>query len=159
MDHPKRRRTDYIVVHCSATRPSSNIGADEIDHMHRQRQFDEIGYHSVIRRDGEIEFGRHFDQQGAHVKGHNFRSVSVCMVGGINEQTGDAEDNFTEDQYDSLWDVLCVLERAYPDAQIVGHRDLSPDLDGDGIVEEHEWLKECPSFDVSDFVAAREIRV
>jgi N-acetyl-anhydromuramyl-L-alanine amidase AmpD len=41
-----------------------------------------------------------------------------------------------------------MLERAYPMAQILGHRDLSPDIDGDGVVEEHEWLKDCPCFDV-----------
>ena len=36
----------------------------------------------------------------------------------------------------------------YPGAQVVGHRDLSPDKDGDGVVERHEWLKDCPCFDV-----------
>lgn len=154
MDHPNRRKTQYIVVHCSATRPSADIGADEIDQWHRKRGFDEIGYHCVIRRDGEIEFGRHFDQQGAHVKGHNFRSVSVCVVGGVDDD-GNAENNFTEDQFESLWIVLLMLWRAYPDAETVGHRDLSPDLDGDGIVEEHEWLKQCPCFSVAEFIEGR----
>lgn len=159
MDHPKRRRTDYIVVHCSATGPTADIGADEIDNWHRNRTppFAEIGYHAVIRRDGEIEFGRHFDQQGAHVQGQNFRSVGVCMVGGV-DKNGKAEDNFTEDQFDSLWVVLLTLERAYPDAEILGHRDLSPDLDGDGVVEPHEWLKDCPSFDVRKWIEVRTHR-
>jgi N-acetylmuramoyl-L-alanine amidase len=30
---------------------------------------------------------------------------------------------------------------------VVGHRDLSPDLDKDGLVEPHEWMKQCPCFD------------
>jgi N-acetyl-anhydromuramyl-L-alanine amidase AmpD len=145
-----RRKTDYIVVHCSATQPSSDIGADEIDDMHRKRGFDKIGYHAVIRRDGEIEFGRHFDEPGAHVKGQNYRSVGVCMVGGI-DANGDAEDNFTEEQYESLVAILVTLERAYPFAETLGHRDLSPDLDGDGVVERHEWMKECPCFDVREW--------
>jgi len=38
------------------------------------------------------------------------------------------------------------LKQRFPDAVIVGHRDLSPDKDGDGIVERHEWLKLCPCF-------------
>lgn len=38
------------------------------------------------------------------------------------------------------------------DVPIVGHRDLSPDKDGDGVVERHEWLKRCPNFDVSSWV-------
>jgi len=40
----------------------------------------------------------------------------------------------------------------YPGAEIVGHRDLSPDLDGDGEVEPDEWIKLCPQFDVKKFV-------
>jgi N-acetylmuramoyl-L-alanine amidase len=34
--------------------------------------------------------------------------------------------------------------------EIVGHRDLSPDLDGDGIVEPQEWIKQCPCFDAKE---------
>lgn len=30
---------------------------------------------------------------------------------------------------------------------MVGHRDLSPDLNGDGVVRENEWVKACPCFD------------
>jgi len=145
-----RRKTDYIVVHCSATPSTSDIGVDEIDDWHKQRGWSGIGYHAVIRRDGEIEFGRHFDEVGAHVKGQNYRSVGVCMVGGVDDQ-GDAEDNFTDEQYESLVAILVTLERAYPFAEILGHRDLSPDLDGDGIIEEHEWLKDCPCFDVREW--------
>ena len=142
-----RRRTDYIVIHCSATPPSSDIGADEIDDWHKQRGWSGIGYHAVIRRDGQIEFGRHFDEVGAHVKGQNYRSVGVCLVGGVNEN-GEAKDNFTTEQLKSLTALVATLERAYPDAEVLGHRDLSPDLDGDGVIEENEWIKECPCFDV-----------
>lgn len=142
-----RRQTKYIVVHCSATPPDADIGADEIDTWHKERGWSGIGYHAVIRRDGQVEFGRHFDEVGAHVKGWNTRSVGVCMVGGV-DATGTPENNFTQDQFDSLVAVTVVLERAYPEAEIVGHRDLSPDVNGDGIVTSDEWLKACPSFDV-----------
>ena len=37
---------------------------------------------------------------------------------------------------------VCV----YPDSKICGHRDLSPDLDGDGEIEPNEWIKMCPCF-------------
>jgi N-acetyl-anhydromuramyl-L-alanine amidase AmpD len=142
-----RRRTDYIVVHCSATPPSSDIGADEIDEWHRKRGWSGIGYHAVIRRDGGIEFGRPFDEVGAHVKGQNYRSVGICLVGGVNDQ-GDAEDNFSTEQMKSLTAIVATLERAYPGAEVLGHRDLSPDLNGDGVIEKSEWIKECPCFDV-----------
>jgi N-acetyl-anhydromuramyl-L-alanine amidase AmpD len=142
-----RRRTDYIVIHCSATPPSSDIGADEIDDWHKAKGWSGIGYHAVIRRDGNIEFGRPFDEVGAHVKGQNYRSVGVCLVGGVNED-GSAEDNFTTEQLKSLTAIVATLERAYPGAEVLGHRDLSPDLNGDGVVDQSEWVKECPCFDV-----------
>jgi N-acetyl-anhydromuramyl-L-alanine amidase AmpD len=129
-----RRRTDFIVVHCSATPPESDIGVDEIRDWHvNQNGWSDIGYHAVIRRDGEIEFGRHFDLAGAHVSGQNYRSIGVCMVGGVDHR-GNPENNFTQDQFESLTILLDMLERAYPMAKTLGHRDLSPDLDGDGII-------------------------
>jgi N-acetyl-anhydromuramyl-L-alanine amidase AmpD len=123
---------------------------DEIDGWHRARGWNGVGYHAVVRRDGTIEFGRHFDEAGAHVKGQNYRSVGVCLVGGVNED-GNAEDNFSTEQMESLMAIVATLERAYPDAEVLGHRDLSPDLDGDGIVEKHEWIKDCPCFDVREW--------
>lgn len=146
----RRRQTIYIAVHCSATKPTSDIGADEIDEWHLKNGWSGIGYHSVIRRSGLIEFGRHFDAPGAHVKGQNYRSVGVCLVGGIDFD-GNPEDNFTDPQMESLYYTINMLLRAYPGADVLGHRDLSPDLDGDGVVEQHEWLKDCPCFDVREW--------
>lgn len=136
------------MVHCSATKPESDIGFDEIDDWHQARGWSGCGYHAIIRRSGQIEFGRHFDAVGAHVMGQNYRSVGICLVGGI-DLDGNPEDNFTDPQMISLRGLLEVLQAAYPGAQVVGHRDLSPDLDGDGVIEAHEWVKACPSFDVA----------
>lgn len=142
-----RKKTQYIVIHCSATLPSSDIGVDEIRDWHKAKGWSDVGYHAVIRRNGEIEFGRHFDEVGAHVQGQNYQSVGVCVVGGINDD-GKAENNFTPAQMDSLKAVVAMLTKAYPGAEVLGHRDLSPDLDGDGIITRNEWVKDCPSFDV-----------
>lgn len=145
-----RRRTKYIVIHCSATRANSDIGVDEIRDWHVNRNgWSDIGYHAVIRRDGEIEFGRHFDASGAHVSGQNYQSVGICLIGGIDAQ-GKAEDNFTDKQFASMHKLVAVMKLAYPGAKVLGHRDLSPDLDGDGVVERHEWVKDCPCFEVSE---------
>ena len=150
-----RRQTKYIVIHCSATPPGSDIGADEINDWHKRRGWKKIGYHAVIRRDGKIEFGRHFDQVGAHVAGQNYQSVGVCMVGGVDEQ-GDAENNFTPGQFASLRVLIAVLSRAYTQTKVVGHRDLSPDLNGDGIITADEFVKECPSFNVAKWLVQGE---
>ncbi len=143
----RRQTTDTIVVHCSATKENQDIRAADIDEWHKARGWSGIGYHLVICRDSIVEAGRPLDDQGAHVASHNKRTVGVCMVGGIDAQ-GRPEDNFTQDQYDALGTTIDFLLTMYPDCKVLGHRDLSPDLDGDGIIEEHEWLKACPCFDV-----------
>jgi N-acetylmuramoyl-L-alanine amidase len=55
-------------------------------------------------------------------------------------------------QQASMLNLVTQLHRQFPNARIVGHRDLSPDKDGDGMVERWEWMKECPSFDVGQWV-------
>ncbi len=143
---PIRQKTTLIVVHVTATPPSANIGAREVDAMHRARGFNGIGYHYVIRRNGKVEPGRAENQVGAHVEGFNSTSIGVSLVGGVNAK-GQPEDNRTPEQTAALERLLRELAGRYPGARICGHRDLSPDRDGDGIVEAGEWIKACPCFD------------
>jgi hypothetical protein len=44
--------------------------------------------------------------------------------------------------------LVSALLRNFPEARAVGHRDLSPDLNGDGVISPEKWLKACPCFDV-----------
>lgn len=134
----ERTVTKYLVVHCAATKPSMDIGLREIRQWHRQRGWLDIGYHFVIRRDGTVETGRPVNTIGAHVEGHNYESVGVCLVGGINT-TGAPENNFTDSQFKTLRELLDKLKVDYPSAKIVGHRDLDPN-------------KACPSFDVASWL-------
>ncbi len=66
------------------------------------------------------------------VKGYNSISVHVAYTGGV-DASGKPVDNRTDAQKKFLLYLLKVLRRAYPNAQIVGHRDLA--------------AKACPSFD------------
>lgn len=147
-----RQRTDYIVIHCSATPPTADIGAAEIDRWHRDRGWSGIGYHRVIRRDGRLEEGRDLDAVGAHCASHNRVSVGVCLVGGV-DGSGKPACNFEQVQLDALAGTVAALQQRFPGAKVVGHRDLSPDLDGDGVISRHEWMKACPSFDVAHWLA------
>ena len=130
-----RKRTDYIVIHCSATPPNMDIGVEEIRKMHLQRGFSDVGYNRVIRRSGEWEQGRDDDEVGAHVQGFNSVSIGVCLVGGVDRRNR-AEDNFTLEQMDTLRQMIPELQEKYPNAVVQGHRDF-PDVH-----------KDCPSFDV-----------
>lgn len=121
----KRTKTEYIVLHCSATRGvQSNIGANDIRRWHIQRGWADIGYHYVIKRDGTLENGRPPDQIGSHVQGFNARSVGICLVGGLDDKTWKPADNFTAAQWKTLTSLVARLVKIYPDAKVLGHRDF-----------------------------------
>ena len=149
----KRTGTDLIVFHCSATKPSQHIGRAQIEEWHVARGFSGIGYHFVITRAGDLELGRPLEDIGAHVEGFNGRSVGVCMVGGLDERGQgliNAPAQFTPPQWATARILVAFLRRLYPDARICGHRDLSPDANKDGKIEQREWLKTCPGFDAAE---------
>lgn len=153
------RQVDRFVVHCSATKPSQPAGAAEIDRWHRARDWLKIGYHFVIRRDGTREKGRELTEQGAHAgPQHNWNTVGICLEGGLNETTGKAENNFTQAQFAELEALIKELDLKFGEKDVCGHRDLSPDKDGDGVIEPHEWLKQCPCFDVRSWAASVGLR-
>ncbi|QXV72567.1 N-acetylmuramoyl-L-alanine amidase [Pseudomonas phage QAC] len=133
-----RPATDYIVVHCAATKASMDIGVREIRQWHVQQGWLDIGYHFVIRRNGTVENGRPHDVIGSHVKNYNSRALGICLAGGIDD-SGKPQNNFTPEQFNSLMLLLKAQKRAYPQAQIVGHHDLDAG-------------KACPSFKVSDWL-------
>ena len=127
------REIDTLIVHCSATPPDMDVGVAEIDRWHKDRGWDECGYHIIIRRSGEIEYGRNIEKQGAHAYGHNAGSVGVCMIGGVNtHNVPDA--NFSFKQYKALISVI----DDFRECDVIGHRDVSD--------------KACPSFDVHSFL-------
>nr|WP_320039507.1 N-acetylmuramoyl-L-alanine amidase [uncultured Bacteroides sp.] len=140
------REINLIVIHCTATRSDQPFTQANLERSHRERGFNGIGYHYYIRRDGSIKSTRPLDKVGAHAKGYNAHSIGICYEGGLNA-LGKPTDTRTEWQRHSLRVLLLTLLRDYPGCRIVGHRDLSPDLDGDGVIESHEWLKACPCFD------------
>jgi len=135
MFSPLTRKINKLVVHCSATPAKMDIGADVIRIWHtRDNGWKDIGYHFIIKRNGMVEDGRHLEQAGAHVAGHNADSIGICLIGGVNDKM-QPEDNFTPEQYKTLADVVRLAKRQYKGIMIMGHRDL-------------DAKKACPSFDV-----------
>ena len=147
-----RTHTTHIFIHCSATQADANVDVEDIRKWHtdprpRGNGWSRLGYHFFIKRSGVVQSGLSPDLVGIHVRGFNSQSLGICLEGGLDDK-GKPEDNFTDAQFESLSALLRMCKIAYPGAKILGHRDASPDLDGDGIIEEHEWLKACPCFDV-----------
>lgn len=132
------RNIDSIIIHCAATPPDMDIGVEEIRHWHvEERGWDDIGYHFVITRDGDVDKGRALDIQGAHAYGYNETSIGVCLAGGVDEH-GDADCNFTRSQWQALDELVDDLQQEFGALEVIGHRDVSD--------------KDCPSFDVLSWV-------
>ena len=153
------RTVNAIVIHCSASPNGRKVTAADVDGWHKARGFQRrdpwralqnpqlyhIGYHFLIHLSGTVETGRHLDEIGAHVAGSNAASIGICMAG---------TDQFTAAQWDSLAKCVTALRKTYKWARVCGHRDYSPDQNGDGVLEPWEWLKTCPGFDVKTWLAA-----
>lgn len=152
------RKVDTIVIHCSASPNGKFVIVDDIDAWHKERGFlrdariagrtylrlRHIGYHFVIYVGGWVEIGRDIQEAGAHARGHNARSIGVCMVG---------TDKYCHDQWATLRGEIQKLLALYPAARVIGHRDLSPDLNKNGRIEPFEFVKTCPGFDVGAWLS------
>lgn len=145
------REIDSVIVHCSATKAGLDFTAADIDRWHRERGFNGIGYHYIVCLDGKIEKGRDILLAGAHCKGWNERSIGICYIGGLDEK-GRPADTRTNAQKRVLFQLIMDLQKEYNILQVLGHRDTSPDLNGDGIIETYEYVKSCPCFNVGEFM-------
>jgi len=131
-----QRQINKIIVHCSATPEGRDVGVDEIRRWHvEDRNWSDIGYHWVVTLNGTLEEGRPEYRNGAHAKGFNKNSIGVCYVGGVDKNL-DPKDTRTDAQKETLRCILEDLKDRYPQAQIIGHRDVSS--------------KACPSFDARE---------
>ena len=142
-----KRRIDEIIVHCTASREGQEQTVEQIRANHMApvskggRGWSDIGYQYVIYLDGTVHEGRNVDISGAHAEGHNSHSIGVAYVGGVENLPNvpykqlKPKDTRTEAQKAALLALLMDLRRLYPDAVIIGHRD----------VDKHG--KSCPSFD------------
>jgi hypothetical protein len=161
MPNRSEKSINTLVIHCSATPNGKAFTAKDIDGWHHERGFrrqsgaivnsqyplGHIGYHYVILLDGTVQNGRPLDETGAHAQGHNTYSVGICMIG---------TDKFSLAQWEALDGLVHSLLAKLEIKRICGHRDLSPDKNGDGKIQTNEWTKTCPGFDVSEWWANRQ---
>ena len=126
------RDINKIIVHCTATPEEREVTTEDLYKWHvKERGWRDIGYHFFIDICGEVHECRPVEQTGAHTKGHNWDSIGVCYAGGLDKDLK-TKDTRTEEQKESLIDLLCQLKDTYGGI-VYGHRDFS--------------TKDCPSFD------------
>ena len=123
------RKIDLIVIHCTDSPDARDIGALEIDRWHRERGWGRIGYHYVVRRNGDVEKGRPDESIGAHVFGHNKNSIGVVWVG---------KDKPTQAQIDTLARLTTRLCEMYKTKNVKGHCEL-------------DSRKTCPNINMVEF--------
>lgn len=144
------REIKYIVVHCTATPPETKI--ENIQRYWKEHLgWKNPGYHYIIKRSGEIVKINDEANISNGVGGHNRYSIHISYIGGV-DKNGKPLDNRTDAQKHALFNKLVTLSEKYPGATILGHRDFSPDKDGDGKIEYYEWIKACPCFDVREWL-------
>lgn len=142
------RRITLIVVHCTATRVDRDFPEQELLRYHRARGMKMVGYHFYIRKDGFIHSTRPLEMVGAHAKRYNTESIGIAYEGGLSPQ-GLPADTRTQKQKWSMRALIRTLKKEFAISRVCGHRDLSLDRNGNGVVEPHEWMKQCPCFDVA----------
>lgn len=143
----KRKSTKQIIVHCTASKEGQNLTVEAVHNSHLRNGWSGIGYHYLIGLDGTIYAGREDDTIGAHAAPQNSDSIGIVYVGGLDANKK-PKDTRTEAQKESLIELIKFLLERYPTiSEIKGHRDISPDKNGDGIIQPKEWIKACPCFD------------
>ncbi len=173
---------DAITIHCSGTPNGAPLSIREIDKWHAKRGFSRaagarhgwgkwsgqgvhqldlvaVGYHFFIDHNGRTHAGRRLTETGAHAldprypKKHarryrwNNHGVGICMAG---------LDTYGRAQWIALEQLVSDLIECDEFGgidQINGHRDVSPDSNGNGLIDPPEWIKTCPGFSVAEWVA------
>ncbi len=130
------RKITKIIVHCTATPEGRAVSVAQVDAWHKERGFRCIGYHYLVGLDGTVTAGRPEQEMGAHCLGHNYESIGVCYVGGLDRVTGKPKDTRTAAQRPALRRLVEQLRDRYPGATVHGHREFA--------------AKACPCFDIAD---------
>lgn len=138
------RTIERIFVHCTAGSQKQTI--EDLKAEFKAKGWKHPGYHYAVMPSGRIEQMLPEEEISNGVQGYNSTSINVAYIGGI-DGNGKATDNRTSEQKKSLVELLKQLRDRYPKAKIMGHRDISPDKNGNGIVDPWERIKECPCFD------------
>lgn len=106
-----------IVIHTVGVRGDTTADAIRKYHVEHNKWAD-IGYHLVVRKRGEVEFGRMMTRYGAHTQGAN-DTIGIVVTG-----DGDHED-WTPQQWEAVLRTtaeLCQLHN-WTAENVCGHRE------------------------------------
>jgi len=138
----------FLTIHCAATPEGRDVKAAQINAWDKAK-FGQTSYHWVVELDGSKHRGLEDNVRGAHVGGYNTGNIGICYIGGVAKDGKTIKDTRTDAQKKALRELVAEYQAKYPGIKVIGHRDWSPDRNKDGKITPDEWMKGCPSFDVS----------
>lgn len=124
-------------MHCTAG--SQKQTKNDLLREFKAKGWSAPGYHYVVFPDGRVDSLLAEDRVSNGVQGFNSTAINIAYVGGIDSK-GRAIDNRTEAQKEALLSKLIELKKKYPNAHIMGHRDIWGKNPAN-------WKKQCPCFD------------
>lgn len=148
----KANKIKRIVVHCTAGYGSIQSIKN---YWFKVLGWKTGGYHIVVDKRGAINILYPFSKVVNGVRGFNTSSIHISYVGGVEKNNYKvATDTRTklqkikiEQAINMALDWIAANGGDVTKVEILGHRDLSPDTNHNGIIESWERIKECPSFD------------
>lgn len=119
-----------IVVHGTDTPPTMSVTKELLWKWHViENRWDDIGYHHLIKRSGEMIACRPESYQAAHAVGLNDVSLAVALEGGWK-----GNNDYTDAQFKKLREFIDDVRSLKPTIGVMGHNNAD--------------LKPCPGFDV-----------
>jgi N-acetylmuramoyl-L-alanine amidase len=141
------REINRVILHTSG---GNQLATSQgiLNYWQQVKEWKSPGYHKMVLHDGRVHEYSKPNQITNGVAGYNWDSYHICWVGGLH-----GIDNRTSRQRLSLHqEVKWAIDEFGKNIDILGHRDLSKDLDGNGIISPSEWSKQCPSFEVINWL-------
>lgn len=143
------RNIKYIILHCTAGPQNQTLEA--VQSWWKKLGWRKPGYHHLIAANGFVHNLLPIETPSNGVAGFNANSINISYFGGIGSK-GEAVDNRTPQQLAAMKELVERYKQKFPTATILGHRDFSPDKNRDGIIQQNEWMKTCPSFSVAQWL-------
>lgn len=134
------RDIQRIFIHCTAGSQKQTL--KDLLNEFKAKGWNNPGYHYVVFPNGKVEQLLGEDKVSNGVQGYNSTSINIAYVGGI-DTNGRATDNRTDAQKVALAELLQTLKTRYPNAHIMGHRDIWGKNPA-------KWKKQCPCFDAEE---------
>lgn len=143
----------HIVIHCTA-------GYGSVESIQRYwrnvKKWKSPGYHFIVANDdkGTVHQLAPLNSVVNGVLGVNSNTIHISYIGGVDPL------DYTKAIDTRTIEQKCGIEHCIKDCfeilhktqsvqgiQVWGHRDFSPDKNGNGVIDTWERIKDCPSFD------------